>query len=97
MHKAPIIARAAFGLCLLFGLTPAQAANEELAEEVKAAIVQDLSTDPDWKDVAVHDLTLIRLNDTTYRGMLEVSDAEGPQKLTVQVLVDDDNFIWEIQ
>ena len=87
----------ASALTLLLVFVPAYAANEELAEEVKEDIVQNLAADPEWKDVSVHDLTLIRVNETTFRGLLEVSDAEGPQKLTVQVLVDDDNFIWEIQ
>lgn len=90
-------AKLAIALALLLGFTGAQAANEDLADEVKADIVQNLANDPDWQGVAVHDLTLIRVNDTTYRGLLAVTDEEGPQKLTVQVLVDDDNFIWEIQ
>ncbi|MGY2402189.1 hypothetical protein [Pseudomonas sp. SDO5271_S396] len=80
----------------LLCLGNAQAANEELAQEVKESIQEQWDKDTSPGENKVKEVTLIKKGTNKYRGLLEVAGPDGDETLSVDVMVDEDNLIWEI-
>jgi hypothetical protein len=69
--------------------------KKDLTEQVKAAIEEQ------WEeqglDFEIKDLSLIKLNNKEYRGILEAESYGESVNLTVLVTVDGDTFMWELE
>jgi len=84
----------ALAATLCFG--NAHAANEELAQEVKESIQEQWDKDTSPGENTVKEVTLIKKGHNKYRGLLEGDGPDGHETLSVDVMVDEDNMIWEI-
>ncbi|WP_369301675.1 hypothetical protein [Pseudomonas sp. N2-5-1-1] len=80
----------------LFCAGTANAANEELAQEVRESMQEQWDNDTSPGENRIKDLTLIKRGENKYRGIVEVEGPDGPETLIVKVMVDDDNLIWEV-
>ncbi|OPA94990.1 hypothetical protein BFW87_13125 [Pseudomonas fluorescens] len=83
-------------LASLLCLGTAHAANEELAQEVKESMQETWDKDTSPGENTIKDLTLISRGKNKYRGLVEVDGPDGHETLSVDVMVDEDNLIWEI-
>jgi hypothetical protein len=86
----------ALALAATLCLGNAHAANEELAQEVKETIQEQWDKDTSPGENTIKEVTLIKKGQNKYRGLLEVDGPDGHETLSVDVMVDEDNMIWEI-
>ena len=67
--------------------------KEDLEKEVKASIILE-NNDP---NIIIDELNLIQtVGDNTYEGFLNTTESGESFQYNVTVVVDDDEFIWEI-
>jgi len=68
----------------------------QLAKEVQNSMVEA------WKEGNANvrvtkDLTLVKIADTVYSGLMTVSAGGETEQISVSVIYDGDSFVWEIE
>ena len=66
--------------------------KEELEQDVKASIIAE-NTDP---SISIKDVNLVKTQENTYEGYVNTSEYGENFQYNITVVVDGDEFIWEI-
>jgi hypothetical protein len=68
--------------------------TESLAKEVQASIEE--TWEEQGLDIKIENFSLVKKSANEYRGLLEASADGETEKLTINVTIDNDTFMWEI-
>ena len=66
--------------------------KEELEKDVKAGIIEQ-NKDP---NILVNDVNLVQTIDNTYEGYVNTTELGEKVQYNIKVVVDGDEFIWEL-
>ena len=79
-------------LLLSFTLTSCSYSKEQLEQDVKASIIAQ-NDDP---SIIVKEVNLIKTMENTYEGFVNTSEQAGEFQYNIIVVVDGDEFLWEL-
>ncbi len=66
--------------------------KEQLEQDVKASIIAE-NADP---NITVNEVNLVKSHDNTYEGYLNTTESGEKFQYNITVVVDGDEFIWEV-
>jgi len=66
--------------------------KDQLAQDVQASIIAE-KTDP---NISVNEVNLVKTQENTYEGYVNTSESGEKFQYNITVVVDGDEFIWEV-
>ena len=72
--------------------------NAELADVVEESIIETLKEKPEFENIEVVDLVVMKLEEKVYNGQLTIKEPDSDKKKRYQVIIsfDGETFSWRI-